>query len=118
MHTVVVQLRDYTGNRIVKAAYWKFNVVTGIEVLPNTITTDLTLTNDKQWNLAGAVIVKDGAILTIEPGTVIIGQPGSQPPSVLIIGNTALWSAASRGLGRRGFTRQSPRQLAARRWQH
>ncbi len=88
MHTVVVQLRDYTGNRIVKAAYWKFNVVTGIETLPSTITTDRTLTNDTQWNLLGAVIVKDGATLTIEPGTVIIGQPGSQPPSVLIIGNT------------------------------
>ena len=94
MHTVVVQLRDYTGNRIVKAAYWKFNVVTGIETLPTTITTDRTLTNDTQWNLLGAVIVKDDATLTIEPGTVIIGQPGSQPPSVLIIGNTGRLMAA------------------------
>ena len=94
MHTIVVQIRDYTGTRIVKAAYFKFGVVGGIETLSGGITTDMTLTNDRQWNLSGTVLVSGGATLTIEPGTFIIGQPGSQPPSALVIGNDSKIMAA------------------------
>jgi hypothetical protein len=94
MHTIVVQIRDYTGTRIVKAAYWKIGVVNGIEPLTGEITADRTLTNDKQWNLSGVVLVKGGATLTIEPGTFIIGQPGSQPPSAIVVGNTGKIFAA------------------------
>jgi hypothetical protein len=94
MHTIVVQVRDYTGTRIVKAAYWKIGVVNGTEVLSGEITADRTLTNDKQWNLTGVVLVKGGAILTIQPGTFIIGQPGSQPPSAIVVGNTGKIRAA------------------------
>ncbi len=84
MHTIVVQVRDYTGTRIVKAAYFKFGVVSGVETISGEITSDRTLTNDKQWNLSGTVYVKNST-LTIEPGTFIIGQPGTQPPSALVI---------------------------------
>lgn len=85
MHTIVVQLRDYTGTRVVKAAYMKIGVVTGVQTLTGDITANRTLTNDTQWNLSGVVAVKNNAVLTIEPGTFIIGQPGSQPPSLLLI---------------------------------
>jgi hypothetical protein len=88
MHTIVVQLRDYTGTRIVKTAYWKFSVVSEVEALPAVISANRTLTSDKAYRVAGIVQVRGGATLTIEPGTVIVGAPGSQPPSVLLITNT------------------------------
>ena len=85
MHTIVVELRDYTGLRVLKTAYAKFGVVSSVQTLSGEITANRTLTNDTQWNLSGLVAVKGGATLTIEPGTFIIGQPGSQPPSVLVV---------------------------------
>lgn len=85
MHTIAVELRDYTGMRVLKTLYSKFGVVNSVQTLTGEITSDRTLTNDTQWNLSGLVAVKGGATLTIEPGTFIIGQPGSQPPSVLLI---------------------------------
>ncbi len=88
MHTIVVQLRDYTGTRIIKTAYWKFSVVSEIENLPAQISADRTLTADKAYRLSGIVQVRNNATLTIEAGTVIVGAPGSQPPSVLLVTNT------------------------------
>lgn len=88
MHTIVVQLRDYSGMRVIKSAYAKFGVVSGFEDLPNQINSNRTLTNDKAYRVSGIVAVRNGATLTIDPGTYIIGQPGSQPPSVLLITTT------------------------------
>lgn len=85
MHTIVVQLRDYTGTRVVKAAYMKIGVVTKRETITGDVTTSRTLTNDTAWDLSGVVFVKNNATLTIEPGTFVFGQPGSQPPSALIV---------------------------------
>lgn len=85
MHTFAVELRDYTGTRILKTSYMKVGVITGTETLSGNITASRTLTNDKQWNIQGIVYVKSGAVLTIEPGTFIVGQPGSNPASALII---------------------------------
>jgi hypothetical protein len=85
MHTLTVELRDYTGTRVVKAAYMKIGVVTKVETIQGDITADRTLTNDTEWDLRGVVYVKNNATLTIEPGTFILGQPGSQPPSAVII---------------------------------
>jgi hypothetical protein len=85
MHTIVVQLRDFSGGRIIKSVYAKFSVVTAIEDLPSQITQDRRLTNDKAYRIRGIVSVRNNATLTIDPGTVIIGMPGSQPPSVLLV---------------------------------
>ncbi|MEP7365857.1 MAG: hypothetical protein ABI972_21595 [Acidobacteriota bacterium] len=85
MHTIVVQLRDYSGGRVLKAAYWKIGVVSGFADLPSNITADTKLTNDRAWRIRGIVTVLNNATLTIDPGTFIVGQPGSQPPSVLLI---------------------------------
>lgn len=94
MHTIVVELREYTGGRVVKAAYWKIGVVDGFEELTGELTTGKTLVNTKAYNLSGLYIVRGGGVLTIEPGTFVIGQPGSQPPSAIIIGNTGRIEAA------------------------
>ena len=85
MHTFVVQLRDYTGTRVLKASYMKIGVVKEVQVIQGDITADRTLTNDTEWDLKGIVYVKNNATLTIEPGTFVIGQPGTTPPSALIV---------------------------------
>ncbi len=85
MHTLVVQLRDYTGTRVVRSAYWKISVVSGVVDLPAVITANRTLTNDQAYRVSGIVQVRGNATLTIDPGTVVMGAPGSQPPSVLLI---------------------------------
>jgi hypothetical protein len=41
------------------------------------LTEDETWTNDREWILASKVIVPDGITLTIEPGTIIKGNPGT-----------------------------------------
>jgi hypothetical protein len=87
MHTLVLQARDYTGTRVVKSAYFKIGVVDGFEELSGNVTADRTLVNTKAYNLTGVVLVTGGATLTVEPGTFVIGQPGSQPPSSIVIGN-------------------------------
>ena len=45
--------------------------------LPTIIDTDMTLTNDTIWTIAGRVSVTNGATLTIEPGTILKGASGS-----------------------------------------
>ena len=85
MHTIGVQLRDYTGARILKSSYMKIGVVKGVTTISSDITADRTLTNDTEWHLKGVIYVKNGATVTIEPGTFVIGEPGTTPPSALII---------------------------------
>jgi hypothetical protein len=87
MHTFVVELRDYTGTKPLKTSYMKIGVVQGSSDISGDITSDMTLTNDTLWNLKGGVFVKDGATLTIEPGTFLMGSSGS-PPSILLITQT------------------------------
>jgi hypothetical protein len=85
MHTIVVQLRDYTGTRILKTSYMKIGVVNTVTTISGDITADRTLTNDTEWHIQGIVYVKNGATLTVDPGTFVIGQPGTSPPSALIV---------------------------------
>lgn len=60
------------------------------EVLSGLIESDLTLTNDRIWELTGRVIVTSGNELTIEEGTIIKGRPGdAAAASVLIIARGA-----------------------------
>jgi hypothetical protein len=85
MHTLVVQLRDYTGTRVLKAAYMKIGVVSEQVTVSAPITTDTTWTNTKSYLVSGIVTVKNNATLTIEPGTVVQGAAGSQPASALLV---------------------------------
>jgi len=85
MHTLVVEFRDATGGRILKSSYMKFGVVKDFVDVTGNIESDTTWTNDKLYRLSGVVFVRNNATLTIQPGTIVIGQPGSQPPSVLLV---------------------------------
>lgn len=85
MYTLAMEFRDAKGLRILKTLYAKFAVVSGIEDIRGNIDSSRRLTNDKLYRINGTVFVRNGATLTIDPGTVIIGQPGSEPPSVLVI---------------------------------
>ena len=85
MHTLVVQIRDASGLRVLKSAYQKIGVVEGFEDITGNIDTTRTLVNTKAYRLKGIVSVRNNAILIVDPGTFIIGQPGSQPPSALIV---------------------------------
>lgn len=85
MHTLALEFRDVHGLRVLKTLYAKFAVITDIVDISGNIESDQRLTNDKLYRLNGAVFVRNGATLTIDPGTVIIGQPGSEPPSVLVV---------------------------------
>ncbi|HEU0120440.1 MAG TPA: hypothetical protein VFQ91_07945 [Bryobacteraceae bacterium] len=85
MHTLVVQLRDYSGTRVLKAAYMKIGVVTEQVTVSAPITTNTTWVNTKSYLIRGIVPVKNGATLTIEPGTIVQGASGSEPPSALIV---------------------------------
>jgi hypothetical protein len=85
MHTLVVQLRDYTGSRVLKTSYMKVGVVSKTNTISSDITADLHMTNDTEWDLRGIIYVKNNATLTIDPGTFVFGQPGTSPPSALII---------------------------------
>lgn len=85
MHTIVVQLRDYAGTRVLKSAYMKIGVVTEQVTVSAPITTNTTFVNTKSYLLKGIIYVKNGATLTIEPGTIVQGAAGSEPPSALIV---------------------------------
>jgi hypothetical protein len=88
MHTIVVELRDYTGTRIIQSRYMKIGVVEQIEDLRGVIDSARTLTNNRAYRVNGVVTVRN-VTLTIQPGTFIIGAPGSQPPSLLLITRSA-----------------------------
>jgi len=47
------------------------------ETLSGDITADTTLTADKVWVIDGLVAVKNNAVLTIEPGTTVVGKTGT-----------------------------------------
>lgn len=85
MHTIAVELRAADGLRILKTCYLKVGVVKDFIDVTGNIDSDVTWTNDKLYRLNGVVSVRNNATLTIQPGTIVIGQPGSQPPSVLIV---------------------------------
>lgn len=93
MHTLTVELRDFTGTRILKTAYWKIGVVDEFVNVSGNITTNTTWVNTKAYRVSGLVYIENGGSLTINPGTFVIGQPGSQPPSAMVVGRTGVINA-------------------------
>ena len=49
------------------------------------ITSDVTWTADNVYQLGGRIAVEDGVTLTIEPGTIIKGAPGSGPNATALL---------------------------------
>lgn len=85
MHTITVELRDYTGTRVLKTAYWKIGVVDEFVNISGNVNSNTTWVNTKAYRVSGLVFVEGNATLTINPGTFVIGQPGSSPPSAIIV---------------------------------
>jgi len=112
MHTLVLQIRDFTGTRIIKSMYWKIGVVREFVNSPSAISTNTTWTNDRAYRLQGIVQVNGNATLTIEPGTFVIGQPGSQPPSVLLV--TTVGRLNARGTRSRPIIMTSSQPIGSR----
>ncbi|GAB4025431.1 IPT/TIG domain-containing protein [Spirosoma koreense] len=77
-----------------------------VVTLPNSITASMTLTADKIYALKGYVYVRNNAVLTIQPGTVIRGYNQSQDPLNLSHAGTLIIDRGSR-LEAKG-TAQSP----------
>ncbi len=76
--SVVLDLSDGTDSRQVTLTFTVNNnldISEGIVVLNSDVTTNTTWTSDKEYLLADQVFVKNGATLTIQPGTVIKGVP-------------------------------------------
>jgi len=85
MFTIVGEWRDETASRVVKALYMKIAVVSEIVNVSGAINSNTTWVNTKSYILNGIVPVNGGATLTIEPGTIVRGAPGSLPPSALLV---------------------------------
>ncbi|MDX1983397.1 MAG: hypothetical protein SFV51_24205, partial [Bryobacteraceae bacterium] len=94
MHTITVQLRDCSGTRVLKTAYMKIGVVDEFVEVSGNIESNRTWVSTKAYRVSGVVFVRNNAVLTIEPGTFVIGQPGSQPPSALIVTRSGRINAA------------------------
>ena len=95
MHTFVVELRDYTGTHPLKTSYMKIAVVNSVQTLTGDITTSRTLTNDTQWTVSGIVTVKNGAVLTVQPGTIVYGATATAGSgSVLLVSREGRIEAA------------------------
>lgn len=85
MHTLTVELRDVTGTRVLKAAYMKIGVVSEfVDLNATVINTNTTWTNTRAYRIRNIVRVQ-GATLTIEPGTIVLGQERQDDPSTLVI---------------------------------
>ena len=70
----VMELRDATGTYVQSLGYAPFTVVEAIDTLSGNITEDRTLSNRRAYVLSGVVIVQAPATLTIEPGTILLGE--------------------------------------------
>lgn len=57
----------------------------GNVIVSSNITSDVTWTKDKVYQLASRIAVEDGATLTIQAGTIIKGQAGSGPNATALV---------------------------------
>ncbi len=82
-YNLVIELRDASGARVRKSSRAHFSLVRSVEVLTGTISNDRTLTNDRAYLLSGTVFVGNGATLTIEPGTHVLGESATNGTLVI-----------------------------------
>lgn len=113
MHTLTFEMRDFTGTRVIRSAYFKISVVTEFVNVSGNIDTSTTWVNTRAYRLNGIVFVRNNATLTIQPGTVILGQPSAPPnPSTLVIARTGRINA--QGTRSRPIIMTSPRDVGQR----
>jgi hypothetical protein len=84
MHTLCVELRDYTGSRVLKAAYFKIGVVDEVVNIGGVLTGEINWVNTKAYKIDSLTRVENGT-LNIQPGTIVLGGPRVDDPTALII---------------------------------
>ncbi len=73
-YQLVLDLREGSGQRTVSAAWFNFSVVEQVVPVTAPITANTTWTSNRAYLLDDyALFVQDGATLTIEPGTFVLG---------------------------------------------
>ena len=78
MHTFTVQLRDETGCRVLKAAYFKIGVVDQFVDVSGVISQDTNWVNTRAYRIRTLTRVEN-ATLTIQPGTFVSREPTIPP---------------------------------------
>jgi hypothetical protein len=90
MYTLGLELRHNDGG-ILYSRKTQFVLVDSVDQLTGNITQDTVLNNDTAYLLSGTVFVQEGATLTIEPGTVILGA--FDPLGTLVVAQGGLIDA-------------------------
>lgn len=72
----VIEIRDAAGRRVISKSNAMYSFVTEQVVITGEITQNATWTATKRYVMTDYVLVREPAVLTIEPGTVILGGNG------------------------------------------
>lgn len=86
MYALVLELRHPQTGAVLFTTREQFAFVSGVNTLSGNVSGDTTLDNDHAWLLQGAVFVQNGATLTIERGTVILGESATNGTLVVAQG--------------------------------
>jgi hypothetical protein len=74
VYQLVFELRDATGRNLFQRFNTGFTVVESIEAMPQEVTSDVELTNERAYFLNNATtFVREGGTLKIEPGVYVLG---------------------------------------------
>lgn len=80
----VMEIRSTDGKEVIVAANAMYSYVEELVTVPAQISTDTTWTADRAYVLAALTVIEAPAVLTIEPGTVVIGtQAGGTTTAVV-----------------------------------
>lgn len=92
----VAEVRDTSGQRILSRSHAMFSVVSEVVNVTTDVTTDATWTADKAYLLnKTAVFVREGATLTIEPGTFVYGSQAQKAAFVVDRGGKVIASGTA-----------------------
>jgi hypothetical protein len=88
MHTLSVQLRDYTGTAVLRTAYFKIGVVNEFVDIGGVLSGDQNWVNTKAYKINSLTRVENGT-LNIQAGTFVLGGPRTDDPTAIIITSSA-----------------------------
>jgi hypothetical protein len=106
----VIELRDYATGQPVARGNAMYSMVDDTNFVSTNVTSDTTWTADDLWYLETAIFVDNGATLTIEPGTTIMGD--TEGKGTLIVAQDAMIMAE--GTAMQPIIMTSPQELGSR----
>jgi hypothetical protein len=90
LYQLVLEVRDAQGSQTIARSNAMFNRVSGVESVGGNLNDNMTFTSDKLWYLESPTYFQNGAVLTIQPGTVIFGSKAGQGTLVIRRGSRIL----------------------------